>query len=184
MNTRTQPTSPSRISPLTDFRRTKIFGGFSYIARPTAKNPEAIKIVGDWETRNIVSIPIPQLRGIQGAPSDGRVRFHRLAAKQFLSLWEAWEKSGLLKFVLSWDGSYVARFIRGSKSRLSNHAFGIAFDINAKWNRPGRSPAKRGDQGCVRDLVTLASEFGFFWGGHFSHPDGMHFEVARIAHAP
>lgn len=36
-----------------------------------------------------------------------------------------------------------------------------------------------GKQGCVRELVEIATEQGFYWGGHFkSRPDGMHFEVA------
>ncbi|MGH8628263.1 MAG: M15 family metallopeptidase [Gammaproteobacteria bacterium] len=29
-------------------------------------------------------------------------------------------------------------------------------------------------------MVPIANAFGFFWGGHFSRRDGMHFEVARV----
>jgi hypothetical protein len=28
--------------------------------------------------------------------------------------------------------------------------------------------------------VPLAHEHGFYWGGHFSVRDGMHFEVAQV----
>jgi hypothetical protein len=75
----------------------------------------------------------------------------------------------------------VPRFIRGSRSVLSNHAYGSAFDINAAWNPLGATPADVDEKGSVIELVPLAHEFGFYWGGHFnSRPDGMHFEAAEI----
>jgi hypothetical protein len=63
---------------------------------------------------------------------------------------------------------------------LSNHAFGSAFDINAGQNGLGRIPAAVGAYGSVRELVPIAHRFGFYWGGHFSRADGMHFEVAKL----
>ena len=61
------------------------------------------------------------------------------------------------------------------------YAFGSAFDINTKWNKLGRVPALAGEEGSVRELVSIANEHGFFWGGHFNgRPDGMHFEVATL----
>ena len=35
-------------------------------------------------------------------------------------------------------------------------------------------------KGSVRQLVPIANELGFYWGGHFNRRDGMHFEMARI----
>ncbi len=29
-------------------------------------------------------------------------------------------------------------------------------------------------------LMPIAHKHGFFWGGHFSRQDGMHFEIARL----
>ena len=29
-------------------------------------------------------------------------------------------------------------------------------------------------------MVPFAHDYGFYWGGHFSRHDGMHFEVARL----
>ena len=55
-----------------------------------------------------------------------------------------------------------------------------AFDINYAWNRLGALPALRGEKGSVRELVAIAHQHGFYWGGHFSRRDGMHFEVARV----
>jgi hypothetical protein len=95
-------------------------------------------------------------------------------------LWADWERAGLLHLVLTWHGSYVARFVRGSDRTLSNHAFGSAFDINFAWNKLGTVPALVGQKGTVRELVQIANDNGFYWGGHFKRLDGMHFEVAQV----
>ena len=83
---------------------------------------------------------------------------------------------------LTFDGSCELRLKRGSTkadiANLSNHAWGTAFDINARWNPRKSVPAMMGDRGCVRELVAIANANGFYWGGHFSTVDGMHFEVA------
>ncbi len=126
-------------------------------------------------------VPILQLRTALGAGAPSGMRFHRLAAEQLKGLWEAWEQSNLLDRVLTYDGSFVPRFIRGSRTVLSNHAFGSAFDINADLNPLGQRPKLVGQRGSVRELVPLANQWGFYWGGHFgSRPDGMHFEIAFL----
>jgi D-alanyl-D-alanine carboxypeptidase len=61
---------------------------------------------------------------------------------------------------------------------LSNHSWGTAIDLNATWNGRGAIPAMMGDRGCIRELVAVAHANGFYWGGHFTTKDGMHFEVA------
>ncbi len=82
--------------------------------------------------------------------------------------------------VAGWGGSYVARFIRGSRTKLSNHSWGTAFDINTLQNGLGKRPALGGEPGSVRALVTLANKHGFNWGGHFSgRLDGMHVEAGK-----
>lgn len=101
---------------------------------------------------------------------------------QLVALWAEWQRLGLLDRVLSFAGTYNPRFVRGRASQqvLSNHAFATAFDINAAWNRLGAEPATFGTRGCVYELVPVAHRFGFFWGGHFTRRDGMHFEVAKL----
>jgi hypothetical protein len=37
-----------------------------------------------------------------------------------------------------------------------------------------------GQKGSVRELVQIANNNGFYWGGHFSRKDGMHFEIAKV----
>jgi D-alanyl-D-alanine carboxypeptidase-like protein/putative peptidoglycan binding protein len=176
--------SESALKPLASTAaRQQLFGPLKFQPAPTAGNPEAIRILPTWEADNIQSIKVPQLVGklVFGTPSKGGMRFHKLAVPQLLAMWAAWESAGLLGRVLTYEGSFEPRFVRGSTTELSNHAFGTAFDINAKWNPLGAVPALAGREGSVRELVGIANEHGFFWGGHFkSRPDGMHFEVAKI----
>lgn len=96
-----------------------------------------------------------------------------------MALWASWANAGLLEQVMNFDGTYDPRFVRSSaaKQTLSNHAFAVAFDINAKWNGFGAEPARRGMKGCLYDLVPIANQHNFFWGGHYKNRrDGMHFE--------
>jgi lysozyme family protein len=169
-------------APLTSTAaRQAVLGRFDFVSAPQPGNPEAIRILGAWEAENIVTVPIPQLRKALGQTAPSSMRFHRLAAAQLQGLWADWEAAGLLDRVLTYDGAYVPRFIRGSRTTLSNHAFGTAFDINAAWNGLGVRPKLAGQRGSVRELVSLAHKRGFYWGGHFgSRADGMHFEVALV----
>jgi hypothetical protein len=175
------PAAPA-FSPLTSNRdRQALFGYYDFVPAPRQGDPDAIQVLGDWETQYIQWVNVPQLAGFRNAKRNGDIQFHRLAAPQLVKLWKAWEDADLLDRILSFEGSYVPRFVRGSRTNLSNHAFGSAFDINMRWNRLGAVPALLREQGCVRELVEIANEHGFYWGGHFrDRPDGMHFEVAFI----
>jgi hypothetical protein len=158
----------------------ELFGTFEYDDIP---GQDGIVIKGKWTSHNIQKIRIPQLAKAVGG--SGHVHFHRKGASQLPRLWAEWEKQGLLDLILSWDGAFNPRYKRHCKRRhyvdLSNHAFGTAFDINYKWNKLGKTPAQIGEIGCVRELVPIANDYGFAWGGHYEHrKDGMHFEIARI----
>lgn len=176
-----QPDFPPRpaFNALSQSQKQTMFGRIEFVHTPVASNPEAIRITNGWDKVHIVRIEVPQLAGVKGAPADGTIRFHKAAKQQLLALWDAWEKKGLLPLVLSYAGSYVPRLVRGGTS-LSSHAHGTAFDINVPWNRLGTIPALVGSKGSVRELVPIAHEHGFFWGGHFTRYDGMHFEIAEL----
>lgn len=176
------PPLPTSLRPLgSTFDKQQVFGAFDYDPLPLPGNPENIRIRGDWVEKNITQVKIPQLVGIRGAPTDGKVSFHTKVAGQLEMLFYVWEGLGFLKHILSWDGSWAPRFVRGSRTALSNHAWASAFDINATQNPLGSQPALVGKPGCVREMIESANECGFYWGGHFSgRPDGMHFEVAKI----
>lgn len=175
------PPPPTDLKPLSDAGRKKLFGEFRFRAAPTAGNPEGIEILDGWQSKNIATVTVPELRGVQGASSKGNVSFHTKAAPQLVALFAAWKAAGLIDLVRSWAGSWSPRFVRGSRTVLSNHAWGTAFDINAAWNALGARPALVGMTGSVRKLVPIANAHGFFWGGHYpGRLDGMHFECSRL----
>ena len=169
--------SPPQFSPLSYLERTKVFGNFSFVPAPASGNPEAIRITDNWASKNISSIEIPQLSKL----NVRNVLFHAAATDQLKKLFSDWESAGLLEHILTWGGSWVPRYVRGSRTHLSNHAWGTAFDINVAWNMLGTVPALVGKRGSVRELVEIANENGFYWGGHFKgRPDRMHFEIATL----
>jgi hypothetical protein len=72
-------------------------------------------------------------------------------------------------------GCYYPRFIAGTHS-LSNHAFGLALDMNVPGNQ-------RGTVGEMdRTVVAIFEKWGFTWGGTWHYTDPMHFEMNRIVH--
>jgi hypothetical protein len=171
--------------------RRKVFGNFAFEPAPTKGSPEAIRITDGWAKSSIKLINIPQLVGVKGAPVSGNVEFHAKAAAQLQKAFAAIEAAGLKHLLLSWGGSWVPRYIRGSRRTLSNHAWGTAFDINMEWNALGTRPALKGRVGSTRELVSIFEKFGFFWGGWYgmeigggtaadARPDGMHFECMRV----
>lgn len=178
------PPPPKDLKPLvTNAQIAKVFGKFSFKPAPLPSNAEHIKITDDFVQKNIIRVPIPQLMGVPGAPPDGKIDFHRLAANQLTRLFDDWEKAKLINRILVFNGSFNPRFVRGSKTVLSNHAFGSAFDINEPFNKRGHTPALVGMKGSTRELVAIANENGFFWGGHFKRKkaiDGMHFDIAKV----
>lgn len=172
---------PPDFQPLgSDSAKAALFGQFQYKPAGVPGNPEAIIVLGTWYHDNIVQVEVPQLSGIRGTVGHTKFPFHKLGAAQFAGFFKAVEKAGLKDRLLTWGGSYAARFIRGSRTYLSNHSFGTAFDINVPWNMLGSQPALLGKHGCVRELVPLAYKLGLYWGGHFGRVDGMHFEVAKL----
>lgn len=173
------PSKPYNAEALTESQKVSMFGRISWKARPLPGNKENIIITNGWDDKNIDMVSVPQLIKL-GLSKTGNVSFNKKCIKQMLGLWKEWDDKGFLKYILTYDGSYNPRLIRGSKSSLSNHAFGTAQDINAEWNMLGRTPARKGSKGCVYDLVESMYKWGFFWGGHFSRKDGMHFEVYKI----
>ena len=174
------PAKPSQ-GPLSYYDREKVFNSFQYVASPSQGNPEGITISGDWVQKNMGIVVISQLSNVVGAPKNCNILFNNIASKQLTDLFLAWESLGLLDRILTWGGSWNPRFIRGSRSILSNHAWGTAFDINVQWNMLGTTPAFVGQKGCVRELVETAYEYGFYWGGWFQpRIDAMHFEIYKI----
>lgn len=188
---RQRPFKPNNLPQPNANLTTQLFGGFDFQHTPTTDNKGRIQILGSFVQDNIVNVDVPQLAGMVdlqiSSPrimENGTVRCHRLAAPRILALFARWEQAGLTDRVLYYVGCFVPRLKRKAtnpvKANLSNHSWGTAFDINSRENWLGRPDAIVGERGCLRELVGIANEEGFYWGGHFSNHDGMHFELARL----
>ena len=79
----------------------------------------------------------------------------------------------LIDEIKTWDGCFNIRQKRGTNDAMSLHSWGVAIDINAAWNRFGAVPT------MPKELVKCFKDVGFDWGGDWSHPDGMHFQLSR-----
>jgi len=135
-----------------------------------------------WERQNLVTVLVPWPVKTPKYGNERPLTVHRAVASKFVELFGRWDNAGLLPLLKTFDGAHVCRMKRGQEkaldtSKLSTHSFGAAIDVNARWNGFGVRPAVRGADGAVIDLVPIALEVGFVWGGFWSHPDGMHFEV-------
>lgn len=173
------PLKPPGVTQLGSVQRAKLFGEILYVPDGTPTNPERIRITNDWDKTNIGYVEIPQLKNVKGAGS--KIAFHKKGIPQLTKFFDRIEKEGLLPRILTWGGTWSPRFIRGSRTTLSNHSWATAFDCNMAWNGLGCRPALIGREGSVREIVEIGYECGFFWGGHFSgRKDGMHFELFKI----
>ncbi|MGB1425213.1 MAG: M15 family metallopeptidase, partial [Paracoccaceae bacterium] len=74
-------------------------------------------------------------------------------------------------------GSLCVRFIRGSTTSASTHAYGLALDLNIDGVLD-----TLGDGKTQLGLTILADFFraeGWVWGAAWGREDSMHFEVSR-----
>jgi D-alanyl-D-alanine carboxypeptidase-like protein len=106
----------------------------------------------------------------------GRSMFvHRAASRHFLRLARLFEArapeyAAAVPLGELDDWSYENRNVRGENVK-SNHAFGLAVDINALTNIMGTA----GDM--PEEVVRQWEVEGGEWGGDWSRPDPMHFET-------
>ena len=120
----------------------------------------------EWREENIQNKRMPIL---------GITRCHRLmweplegalnqildeGLEEYLSI-EEWRSSG---------GCYAPRRINrfDAGGSISRHAWGIAIDINTKSSYPPR-------------VVQIFNDWGFAWGGTWTSPDEMHFELRDLS---
>jgi hypothetical protein len=96
---------------------------------------------------------------------------HRLLVAPFESAFAAVHERGLWHLLEDFGGCYNDRTARGLQKK-STHAWGIAVDVAVGSNPLGAKPK------LDSRIVTIFEDRGFYWGGRFSRPDGMHFQYA------
>jgi hypothetical protein len=121
---------------------------------------------GSWVSSHISTETMPII---------GPMTCNTLMFPQLRAALEEIQARGLAKAIhpSQYGGCYVPRFIAGTTT-LSNHAFGLAFDVNVQENL-------RGTVGQInRDVVAILQRWGFTWGGTWHWTDPMHFELNRL----
>ena len=133
-----------------------------------------IQIDPDWVARNIVRRAMPLLKG--------EVVCHRQMVDQLYGALAEIEQEGLGHLIdpSQYGGCWVPRHIDFNPARpLSMHSWGLAADFNVSTNGLGMKPQ------MDPRIVNIFDKWGFVWGGRWTRPDGMHFELgAVIANSP
>ncbi|NPC98083.1 M15 family metallopeptidase [Nocardioides sp. zg-DK7169] len=113
--------------------------------------------------------------GTEAVPILGTMTCNRAIFPQLRAALEEVVASGLADEIHpeEYAGCYYPRFIAGTTT-LSNHSFGLAFDINVPGNQRGTAGELH------RGVVAIFKKWGFAWGGDWRWTDPMHFELARI----
>jgi len=78
--------------------------------------------------------------------------------------------------VLGHEGMLCARFVRGSRSAISNHSWGTAIDLTLEGKLDTRGDGKT--QAGLLEIYSVFNAHGFFWGAAFPTEDSMHFEAS------
>jgi D-alanyl-D-alanine carboxypeptidase len=154
--------SPTQTAFFTGGSVAGVVGTFTY----TVLDGGRIAPESSWVGSHISTQPVP----ILGQMTCNRAIFPQLRA----ALTEIQER-GLAGEIHpdEYAGCYYPRFIAGTTT-LSNHAFGLAFDLNVPGNQ-------RGTVGEIdRTVVSIFEKWGFGWGGHWGWTDPMHFEMNAI----
>ena len=128
-----------------------------------------IQIDPGWVSRNIVRRSMPLLKG--------EVVCHRLMVNQLYGALKEIQDRGLGRFIdpSQYGGCWVPRHIDFDPSDpLSMHAWGLAADFNVSTNGLGMKPK------MDPRIVAVFDRWGFVWGGRWSRPDGMHFELGAL----
>lgn len=137
---------------------------------------DGVSFISGFDVDDITPVLVPQLVSVPGS-NHGRLQFHKRAHAQLLMAFADIERLGLLKHVKTCAGALNFRLrkpISGALSKLpSNHAFGIAIDLNADDGSNGAS---------VAPVAPAFEALGFKWGISFSDP--MHFEVEELNEHP
>ena len=128
-----------------------------------------IQIDPEWVRRNIVRRAMPLLKG--------EVVCHRLFVDQLYGALKELQDRGLGHLIdpSQYGGCWVPRHIDFNPVKpLSMHAWGLAADFNVSTNGLGQKPQ------MDPRVVEVFDRWGFVWGGRWSRPDGMHFELGAL----
>jgi hypothetical protein len=100
---------------------------------------------------------------------------HRLVAPRFQAAFGKIVQKKLHTSLKTFDGCFNPRRMRGSGS-WSTHAWAIAIDLDAPWNRFGQTSFQMSEE-----VAKCFEDEGFIWGGRWHRrPDAMHFQYCTL----
>lgn len=128
--------------------------------------------------RDLVTIRCPWALTFEGKAVAG-ITIHKKCAPSLQRILQAiWDRLGRSQAEIDrigmskFSGSYNPRKIAGT-NRWSPHAYGCAVDFDSANNWLGdTTPA------MDRRVIEEFEREGWEWGGHWTRPDGMHFQAA------
>jgi hypothetical protein len=147
---------------------------------------------------DIIKVSVPFIN-FKGVLDRGLIEVHKLVSDEVLEIFTEIKKSGFkiekIKTIDNYNYSdeesvidnntsaFNFRFVSGS-TKLSDHAIGLAIDINPKlnpWLHPSALNIFKYDtsvEGTITpdgDVVKIFKKFGWSWGGDWKNPDYQHF---------
>jgi len=157
---------PSNFTELTDW--------FGDIARYTAEDGT---LLPSWEERYIarINLPEPVPYAFDPKVSITRVTVHVALADVVRRMYWKIHDAGMFPALGPYGGGYQYRANRNDHTRVSLHAWGLAWDWDPE-KFPNHSKATREPK-----LVEITSQFGMRWGEVFQHPDPMHMSFSTGA---
>ncbi len=140
-------------------------GTFNYTANANGTvNPDPAWVAAYIRTANV--------------PILGPVTCNKKMLPQLVDALTEIQQRGLARYInpQQYGGCFVPRYIAGTHT-LSNHAFGLAIDLNVPENQRGTAGQMN------RTVVAIFEKWGFTWGGTWHYTDPMHFELNRLVRA-
>lgn len=140
---------------------------------------------GDWDNFTQIQLPYPMRIAWDPAKTVNKMACHKLAAQPLLNVFTdllaAYGLPELQRLGIDLFGGCVnVRLQRGSKTKWSRHAWGIAIDLDParnqlKWKSDKAQFAKPG----YKQMIDIFYKHGFVGYGPEKNYDWMHFELAN-----
>jgi hypothetical protein len=138
---------------------------------------------GDASLQTICTSPFPMRIAWKKNQTITRFQCHKLVKDRLeMALKEILDHYGLAKIkelgIDLWGGCLNVRLMRGSKSKWSRHAWGIAIDLDPERNGLKTSWAKsQFSKPEYRKMIEIFEKYAFVSYGKSKGFDSMHFET-------
>jgi len=149
------------------------------MTRTECSNKYGPIVDGVWalEAKHCVSIQVPApFNRFTKNSVTGRVwtsvYCNRDMAKPLLAALENLIACGRAQELITFDGCFNIRPVRGEPTLLSAHSWALAVDFNAPFNPLG------GPSRMTPEFVRCFTKEGFTWGGAFAREDPQHYSFA------